>query len=286
MPPRNVSFEFFPPKSDEGADRLRRAVRGLSSFAPVLHSITCAAGGQADGDPFSDTVRWSGRLHAETRVPSVVHLPLCLFNRHTLEEALDRLRLARLDRVVLLRGDGGNDHNPGLAGFASVADAVRHLRANRFKVAVAAYPETHPMARDEDADVDVLLAKFDAGAERAITQFFFDTSDFLRLRDRVARWSPQARLVAGVMPIRDFQRTARFASECGAVIPARVRRLFETADGAEALAAAGETFARQQGAELAAEGVADVHIYTLNHDTPSKALAEAFLELADAREAA
>lgn len=262
----NVSFEFFPPKGLAAERAVMTGSHALRHLKPVAHSVTCAAGSEDAGpEMFDDTLVWSRMLQSLTGVPSAAHVPLSIFGRDALERALDALEVEEIDRIVLLRGDAGTGADC-FAGYGSVAEALAAIkRKRRFDVGVAAYPEVHPKAASPTADLDVLLAKIDAGADRIITQYFFEEGDFLRLRDAVERARPRAVLTAGIMPVRDFARIARFSERCGAGIPDWMRRDFDSiADDREASSDMARRLICRQVEGLAREGVRDIHIYTLN----------------------
>ncbi|MEO9463813.1 MAG: methylenetetrahydrofolate reductase [Marinomonas sp.] len=232
----------------------------MRRFSPAYQTVTFGAGGSAiDG-----SLDWSVRLQKLNEVPTATHIALCHFSRENLVKFAEDLWEQGLERLVVLRGDGGEGGN--LAGFDSVADAIAALKTlHPFDISVAAYPETHPLATSREADIEALITKQDAGADRAITQYFFDNEDFYRFRDEAEKQGFRREIVPGVIPIANFERIKTFSEKCGARIPARFNELF--AKAGEDKAAQTEVSRRlieAQVRDLARNDVTSLHIYTLN----------------------
>ena len=263
--PIAVSFEFFPPGDAAMEQMLWRSVEHLAPLRPRFISVTNGA----DGSTRERTQHVVKRLLSETALTPAPHLTCVGASRESvLDMARDYWR-AGVRHIVALRGDppqGSEGYLPHPDGFAFAADLVRGLReVGDFDISVAAYPETHPEAADAQSDLDCLKAKLDAGASRAITQFFFDTAAFLRFRERCAVKGVRASLVPGILPITQLPQMLRFAARCGASVPPRLRERFHglenDADTRRLIAAA---FAISQVEELEREGVDEFHFYTLN----------------------
>ena len=260
-----VSFEFFPPRTEEMERTLWKSILRLAPLAPDFVSVTCGAGGGAR-DRTHATVR---RILEETTLTPAAHLTCVAATRDEVNEAARAYREAGVRRIVALRGDPpapGTAYAPHPGGYRYAADLVEGLnRIADFDISVAAYPETHPEAPSADFDLDNLKRKIDAGARRAITQFFFDTEAFLRFRDRIRRAGVDAPLIPGILPVTNFERVVRFAGACGTVIPGWLSRLFEPLGrDPETRRLVAAMVAGEQCRILAAEGVSRFHFYTLN----------------------
>ena len=260
-----VSFEFFPPKTEAMAEQLWAAIAQLAPLRPRFVSVTYGAGGSTR----ERTHATVARIQAETGLAAAAHLTCIQATRTEIEAVAAAYWQAGIRHVVALRGDppeGPGRYAPHPGGFAYASDLVAGLaRVAPFEISVACYPERHPESPDEAADLDHLKRKVDAGATRAITQFFFDNAAFLRFRDRAAAAGIGVPIVPGILPVTNFQRTQEFAGRCGAAIPAHVARAFDGLDAdpqTRQLVAAG--LASEQCAALAAEGVREFHFYTLN----------------------
>lgn len=262
----SVSFEVFPPKTAAGLQTLSDAVARLDDVDPAYISVTYGAGGSDRQRSFDtiDTVR------AATSAPIAAHLTCVGQSRADVDAVIDRYLELGVDHIVALRGDppGGIDgpYEPHPDGFASTADLVAAIkRRGDISVSVSAYPERHPQSPTDDHDLDVLAAKVDAGADRAMTQMFFDNQYFVAYLDRVRSRGVDVPIVPGIFPIHSFPAVARFAQRCGATMPAAVAERFAGLDddpvATHALAA---DVAADQIRELTAHGVDHVHLYTLN----------------------
>lgn len=256
----SVSLEYFPPKSVSGYRALMTGAYALRRFAPTFQTVTFGA----DGSAIEGTFEIATKLQGLNDVPTASHLTLCQFDREILLEHADRLWEFGIERLVLLRGDvtSGN----GLNGFTSVAEAVALLKKRHaFDISVSAYPEIHPKAESVDADIDVLLDKQAAGADRAITQYFFDNIDFYRFRELAETRGLRIPLTPGVIPISNFERIKEFSAKCGAAVPAEFEVLFADCGTDRAKHTdVSRGIIEQQVADLAQNGVDAIHIYTLN----------------------
>jgi methylenetetrahydrofolate reductase (NADPH) len=272
-PPR-VSFEFFPPKTPELEERLWAVIKRLESLSPRFVSVTYGAGGSTRERTHA-TVR---RIRQETTLEPAAHLTCVAASREEIDAVAREYWEAGIRHIVALRGDppngpiggglapGGDGYAPHPGGYAYAADLVAGLkRVADFEISVAAYPETHPAARSPDHDLDNLKAKLDAGANRAITQFFFDVDLYLRFRDRAHAAGIRVPIVPGILPVTNFTQLKRMAAGCGAAIPAWMASHFDGLDDdpdTRRLVAA--SLAAEQCRRLHANGVHEFHFYTLN----------------------
>jgi methylenetetrahydrofolate reductase (NADPH) len=272
-----VSFEFFPPKTDDGERLLWAALRELESLRPSFVSVTYGAGGSTR----DRTVRITGRIVAETTLLPMAHLTCVDASVADLRSVVGQYADAGIRNVLCLRGDptggaGGpwTPHPGGLDHADALVALVRSL--GDFSVGVAAFPEGHPESIDLDHDARVLRGKQDAGAEFAITQFFFDVDDYLRLRDRAAAAGATLPIVPGIMPITDARQVARFAELSGSTVPPSVAdQVAAVADDADAVRAVGIEVATAMCQRLLAEGAPGLHFYTLNRSTATREIAAA-----------
>jgi len=272
-----VSFEFFPPKSPEAEASLWKTVERLAPLNPEFVSVTYGA----DGSTRERTHQVIESILTKTSLKPVPHLTCVGAPREEIDAIADEYWNMGVRQIVALRGDpeGGAeaDYVPHPDGYAYASDLVQGLlEKHPFELFVAAYPETHPQAVSEDADLENLKRKVDAGGHRAITQFFFDNEIFLRFRDRVAAAQIDVELIPGILPVTNFNTLVRFASACGASIPQSLSTLFEGLDGdptTRQLIAAHA--AVSQAENLGREGVEDFHFYTLNRADLSFAVCHA-----------
>jgi methylenetetrahydrofolate reductase (NADPH) len=260
-----VSFEFFPPKTAKMEETLWSAIETLAPLAPQFVSVTYGAGGSTR----ERTHATVARIARETSIPAAAHLTCVGASKAEIIEVAQEYWNAGVRHIVALRGDPPEPGTPFAAhpdGFANAADLVAGLRAVApFEISVAAYPENHPDSPDVQADIDNLKAKIDAGAHRAITQFFFSPEAFFRFRDRAVAAGIKAEIVPGILPVSNVAQTRKFAGMCGAAIPPWMDRLFEGLDdhpAARQLVAA--TVAAEMCRRLYAGGVRHFHFYTLN----------------------
>ncbi|MGE0232415.1 MAG: methylenetetrahydrofolate reductase [NAD(P)H] [Flavobacteriaceae bacterium] len=272
----NLSFEFFPPKTDGGAIALDQAIGELKGLAPEFVSVTYGAGGSTR-DRTLGVLRDIVERH---RIAAAGHLTCVGASRDDVDAVARSYLEAGIHRIVALRGDppgafaGRFEAHPN--GYRNAAELVAGLqRIGRFEITVAAYPEKHPESANFDVDLDMLEAKADAGATRAITQFFFRNRHFHDLRERIARRGISIELVPGILPVANFAAVRRMAEQCGAEIPAEMLAHFAGAEDDPVLTAERAVdYAAAQLSDLTAAGVPSFHIYTLNKAAPSIALAQ------------
>jgi methylenetetrahydrofolate reductase (NADPH) len=261
-----VSFEFFPPKSDEMEARLWQAVTRLQPLRPHFVSVTYGAGGSTR----ERTARTVRRLLHETDLAPAAHLTCVDASREEADTVIGQFTRMGVRRFVALRGDPaegvGAAYRPHPDGYANAAELVGALRREgNLDVSVSAYPEKHPESPDFATDIDMLKRKVDNGATRAITQFFFDNDLYERYVERVRRAGIYVPIVPGILPVHNFGQVANFSSRCGAHVPAWLAERF---DGLErdpqthALVAA--AVAAEQVLDLIERGVGDFHFYTMN----------------------
>lgn len=267
-----VSFEFFPPKSAQMEARLWETVDRLTAFQPSFVSVTYGAGGSTRERTHA-TVE---RIRNETPLEPAAHLTCVGASRAEVDAIAERYWEAGIRHVVALRGDvpDGGPFVPHPEGYARAAELVAGLKdVADFEVSVACHPEVHPDAPSPEADLDNLKAKIDAGASRAMTQFFFDVETFLRFRDRAVAAGVTVPLVPGILPITNYARTRQFAEVCGATIPDSIARLFDDLDDEpETRQLVAASIAAEQCRRLAEEGVTEFHFYTLNRAELTAAL--------------
>lgn len=260
-----VSFEFFPPGDAAMERTLWASIERLAPLAPRFVSVTYGA----DGSTRDRTHRVVARVLRETKLTGAPHLTCVGASRDEILDIARRYWDEGVRHIVALRGDppaGSPHYQPHPQGFAYAADLVRGLRSVAdFEISVAAFPETHPEAAGPAQDLDNLKRKLDAGATRAITQFFFDVDVYLRFRDACTARGIAAAIVPGILPITRLPQLLRFAERCGASVP---RWLVERFDGldddAETRQMIAASVAIEQVARLRREGVDEFHFYTLN----------------------
>ena len=261
-----VSFEFFPPKTPEGAEKLRAVRQKLYPLAPEFCSVTFGAGGSTQ-DGTLDTVR---EILGEGR-SGVPHLSCIGQTQQSIRERLTSYREAGVKRIVALRGD-----LPPGSGKPDMyaADLVTLLKeVGDFDISVAAYPEVHPEAKSAQADLLNLKRKVEAGANRAITQFFFDVESYLRFRDRCVSAGIDVEIIPGILPVSNFKQAKKFADMTNVRIPTWMSKMFEGLDNdAETRQLVGANIAMDMVKILSREGVKDFHFYTLNRAEMSYAI--------------
>ncbi len=260
-----VSFEFFPPKTDKGAETLWTAIKRLEPLKPEYVSVTYGAGGSTRERTHS-TVE---RIVNETSMPPAAHLTCVGATKDEVDDVARAYWDAGVRHIVALRGDapeGANRYEPHPGGYAYAADLVAGLRKiGNFEISVAAYPETHPEALSADADLDNLKRKIDAGADNAITQFFFNPDVFLRFLDRARAAGISVPIVPGIIPVTNFAQTAKFSAMCGAEVPGWMHGLFDGLDeDPESRKLVAASVAAEQCRVLHANGIDTFHFYTMN----------------------
>ncbi|WP_428679179.1 methylenetetrahydrofolate reductase [Sphingopyxis sp.] len=267
-----VSFEFFPPKTEKMEAQLWETFRTLEPLGPSFVSVTYGAGGSTR----ERTHATVARIAAESAVAPAAHLTCVEASRAEIDEVAQAYWDAGVRHIVALRGDvpGGGPYRAHPDGYANAIELVAGLKTVApFDISVAAYPEVHPDASSAEADLDNLKRKLDAGANRAITQFFFSPDAFLRFRDAAAAAGIDAPIIPGILPVSNVSQTKRIADMCGTAIPAWMVSLFDGLDdhpAARQLVAA--TIAAEMSRRLYAGGVRDFHFYTLNRAELSYAI--------------
>ncbi len=260
----DVSFEFFPPKTEKMEETLWQSVARLAPLRPAFVSVTYGAGGTTRERTHATVVR----ILNETGLPPAAHLTCVGASKDEVLEVADHYWEAGIRHIVALRGDPpeGQAYVPHPQGFAFASDLVEGLRKRHdFEISVAAYPETHPQATSADDDIDNLKRKVDAGATRAITQYFFDTDSYFRFMDRVGTAGITVPVVPGILPVTNFAQVAKFSAMCGTQVPDWLRDLFEGLDDdPETRRLVAATVAAEQCRALYAGGVRAFHFYTLN----------------------
>ncbi|BAI71557.1 methylenetetrahydrofolate reductase (NADPH) [Azospirillum sp. B510] len=267
--PPSISFEFFPPKTEKMEQSLWQSIRRLAPLSPGFVSVTYGAGGSTRERTHATVCR----IQAETGIPAAAHFTCVGATRDEIDAIARTYWDAGIRHLVALRGDPpetaggvGGKYEPFPGGYAYAADLVAGMkRIADFEISVAAYPEAHPEAPSAQFDLDNLKRKIDAGATRAITQFFFDNDVYYRFLDRCAAAGIHVPIVPGILPITNFARAVEFADRCGASMPAKLAETFEGLDDdPETRQLVAATVAAEQCQELQARGVNDFHFYTLN----------------------
>jgi len=261
----SVSFEFFPPNSEKMEQTLWQSVERLAPLNPSFVSVTYGAGGSTR----ERTHTIVNRIQNETGLTAAAHLTCVEATRDEVDAVARQYWENGVRHIVALRGDppeGETGYTPYPGGYAYASDLVEGLKSVAdFDISVAAYPEVHPEAKSAEADLDNLKRKIDAGASRAITQFFFQAETFLRFRDRASAAGITQPILPGILPVTNFQQVKKFSALCGATVPDWMGNLFDGLDddpGTRKLIAA--TVAAEHCRSLQTEGVSDFHFYTLN----------------------
>jgi len=267
-----VSFEFFPPATSAGFNALATSATSLAAFDPSFTSVTYGAGGSTQDKTFNaiDLLRTTN-----ANLTIAGHLTCVAASKRDVDTVIDRFASAGVERIVALRGDTP-ENAPGCApdgthpdGYRSAVELVAGIRnrpdGGRYDISVGAYPEVHPKASSPSADIDNLKRKLDAGADRAITQFFFDAETFARFRGRARRAGITAPIVPGIMPITNFAAVCRFSERCGTSVPRWLHKMFDELDDApEVRELVAATLAAELCKKLMEYGVTEFHFYTMN----------------------
>ncbi|WP_308909423.1 methylenetetrahydrofolate reductase [NAD(P)H] [Pseudokordiimonas caeni] len=260
-----ISFEFFPPKTEAMERTLWESIKTLEPLDPAFVSVTYGAGGSTR-ERTHNTVK---RILTDTALKPAAHLTCVNATREEVDAVIRDYKEAGVNHIVALRGDppeGAKKYEAHPGGYANAAELVAGIRAiGDFEISVGAYPEKHPDSPTLAADLDNLKRKIDAGATRAITQFFFDAEQYFRFLDHCQSYGINVPIVPGILPVTNFKSLKGFAGACGASVPAWLGELFEGLDErpqTRALVAA--TVAGELCRRLYAGGVRDFHFYTLN----------------------
>lgn len=267
-----ISLEFFPPKSPAAAEALGGVAQSLSVLRPAYVSVTYGAGGSTREGTAATVSQIRKQFHAVAP-----HVSCIGASADELLELLSGYQRDGIDRIVALRGDLPSGFGQG-GDFAHAVDLVRFVRqhfGSHFAIEVAAYPEVHPQARSAQTDLDHFVAKMKAGADGAITQYFFNSDAYFRLVDEAYAKGVEAPITPGIMPITNFTQLARFSDSCGAEIPRWIRqRLSGFGDDAESIRAFGLDVVTDLVDQLVTAGVPGLHFYTMNRAEPTLAICQ------------
>ncbi|TWI54874.1 5,10-methylenetetrahydrofolate reductase (NAD(P)) [Pseudomonas duriflava] len=268
----SVSFEFFPTKTEAGHEKLLNTARQLTDYAPEFFSCTYGAGGSTRDRTYNTVLQLSN----ETRIPTAPHLSCVGDSKAELRALLEQYRSAGINRIVALRGDlpSGMGLSSGELRYANeLVSFIREETGDHFHIEVAAYPETHPQARNFEADLANFVRKIKAGANGAITQYFFNADSYFYFIERARKLGVEVPVIPGIMPITNYSSLARFSEACGAEIPRWIRKQLEAyADDVKSIQAFGEEVVTTMCERLLAGGAPALHFYTLNQAEPSLAI--------------
>ena len=271
------SFEFFPPKSEEGVAQLFQTLRELAELSPAFVSVTYGAGGSTR----QLTLELVSAIKRETGIEAMAHLTCVGHGRHELGEILERLRAAGIDNVLALRGDPPREQPSFVApadGFGHADELMAFIRAQGFDFCVggACYPEAHLESASLDEDLVHTRAKVEAGADFLITQLFYDNAFYFHFVERARKAGINCPIVPGLMPITNIAQIDRITRMCGATVPMRLKLALEKRkDDPEAVLQLGVAHATLQAADLLANGAPGVHFYTLNRSRASRMIVTA-----------
>ena len=261
----NISFEFFPPNTPEGALKLRVVRQALAVANPQFFSVTFGAGGSTRDKTFATV-----QEIAQEGMAVAPHISCVGSSASSILELLQAYKAMGIKRVVALRGDlpSGMVTTGDFRYASDLIAFIREKTGDWFHIEAAAYPEMHPQAKSPEADLQALVTKVRSGANSAMTQYFYNTEAFLHFRDEVAKAGLTVPLVPGIMPITNFSQLARFSDACGAEIPRWVRmRLQSYGDDVQSIRSFGHDVVLQMCRRLKDEGVTDLHFYTLNQSS-------------------
>lgn len=268
----HVSFEFFPTKTDAGHDKLLANAAKLATYSPEFFSCTYGAGGSTRDRTLNTVLQ----LDSEIKVPTAPHLSCVGDSIEDLRELLNLYKDAGIKRIVALRGDlpsGMGMANGELRYANELVEFIRKETGDHFYIEVAAYPEMHPQAHDFEADLHNFARKVHAGADSAITQYFFNADCYFYFVDRVRKLGVDIPIVPGIMPITNYSKLARFSDACGAELPRWVRKQLEAyGDDTASIQAFGEEVITNMCERLLTGGAPGLHFYTLNQAEPSLAV--------------
>ena len=264
---RRVSFEFFPPKTDAGKKKLLKTVHSLAALEPDFVSVTFGAGGSTrDG-----SYEIAAEIVRTTQLSVTPHVSCIGWSVDALRDMLVCYREAGIRSIVALRGDAPEQEQNVERAFMHANELVAFVRAlGGFQISVACYPEFHPEAPSPTADLENFVRKVRAGADEAITQYFYNNDAYYRFVERVRRMGVTVPIVPGLMPMTDYEQVARFSRFCGADIPSFIRKQMEALAGdAAAQHALGIELASRQAEDLLRNGAPGLHLYTLNRAEPT-----------------
>ncbi|TKD31048.1 methylenetetrahydrofolate reductase [NAD(P)H] [Azotobacter chroococcum] len=269
---RRYSFEFFPTKTEAGHEKLMTVARQLAGYNPDFFSCTYGAGGSTRDRTLNTVLQLDG----EVKVPTAPHLSCVGDSKAELRSLLNTYQNAGIRRIVALRGDLPSGMGMASGELRHASDLVAFIRAEtgeHFHIEVAAYPEMHPQARNFEDDLRHFAAKMQAGANSAITQYFFNADSYFHFVERARKLGVEQPIVPGIMPITNYSKLARFSDACGAELPRWVRKQLEAyGDDLESIQAFGEQVVTQMCEKLLDGGAPGLHFYTLNQAEPSLAI--------------
>ena len=269
---RRYSFEFFPTKTEAGHEKLLNVARQLAGYNPDFFSCTYGAGGSTRDRTLNTVLQLDGDI----KVPTAPHLSCVGDSAEELRSLLKLYQDAGIKRIVALRGDlpSGMGIASGELRYANdLVEFIRRETGDHFHIEVAAYPEMHPQARNFEDDIANFVRKARAGADSAITQYFFNADSYFYFVERVRSLGVDIPIVPGIMPITNYSKLARFSDACGAEIPRWVRKQLEAyGDDIDSIQAFGEQVITQMCEQLLAGGAPGLHFYTLNQAEPSLAI--------------
>lgn len=272
MNSQRISFEFFPTKTDAGHEKLILTAKKLADYQPGFFSCTYGAGGSTRDRTLNTVLQ----LNSETQVPAAPHMSCVGDSKTDLRELLNTYKEAGIKRIVALRGDlpSGMGMAEGELRYANeLVEFIRQETGDHFYIEVAAYPEMHPQARNFETDLQSFVQKVKAGADSAITQYFFNADCYFYFVERVRRLGVDIPIVPGIMPITNYTKLARFSDACGAEIPRWIRKQLEAyGDDANSIQAFGTEVITQMCEQLLTGGAPGLHFYTLNQAEPSLAI--------------
>ncbi|UQY37087.1 methylenetetrahydrofolate reductase [NAD(P)H] [Pseudomonas fulva] len=268
----NVSFEFFPTKTDAGHEKLLNTARELAGYSPDFFSCTYGAGGSTRDRTLNTVLQ----LDSEVKVPTAPHLSCVGDSKAELVELLNLYKSKGINRIVALRGDlpSGMGMSSGELRHANdLVELIRSETGDHFHIEVAAYPEMHPQARNFEDDIANFVRKAKAGADSAITQYFFNADCYFYFVERVRKLGVDIPVIPGIMPITNYSKLARFSDACGAELPRWVRKQLEAyGDDTPSIQRFGEEMITGLCERLIAGGAPGLHFYTLNQAAPSLAV--------------
>ncbi|WXL25340.1 methylenetetrahydrofolate reductase [NAD(P)H] [Ectopseudomonas mendocina] len=269
---RRYSFEFFPTKTEAGHEKLMTVARQLASYKPDFFSCTYGAGGSTRDRTLNTVLQLDG----EVKVPTAPHLSCVGDSKAELRELLNQYKDAGIKRIVALRGDlpSGMGMASGELRFANeLVEFIRSETGDHFHIEIAAYPEMHPQARNFEDDIANFVRKAKAGADSAITQYFFNADSYFYFVDRVRKLGVDLPIVPGIMPITNYSKLARFSDACGAELPRWIRKQLEAyGDDIDSIQAFGEQVITRMCEQLLEGGAPGLHFYTLNQAEASLAI--------------
>ncbi|MDM7323267.1 MAG: methylenetetrahydrofolate reductase [NAD(P)H] [Gammaproteobacteria bacterium] len=269
--PPSFSCEFFPPKSEEGAARLRATWQALKSMQPSYFSVTFGAGGSTQERTFTTVAE----IQRDSGIEAAPHLSCIGSTRAQIRAILEDYKAQGIRRIVALRGDlPSGMRDPGELRYANeLVEFIREVTGDWFRIEVAAYPEIHPQAPSAKVDLENFARKVRAGADGAITQYFYNIDAYFRFMDDCERMGLDIPIVPGIMPITNYTQLARFSDACGAEIPRWLRkRLEDLGDDVESIHAFGLDVVGKMCEDLLAGGAPGLHFYTMNQVEPSLSL--------------